>query len=312
MPERTFTDKPAVRESVPLLVGLMGASGSGKTYSALRIATGMQKVTGGDIYAIDTESRRMLHYADGFNFRHVELTAPFSPLDYLAAIEHCVKQKAGVLIVDSMSHEHEGPGGVLEWHDKEMGGNFKKQFTAWAKPKAARRRLINTVLQLGVNAVFCFRAKEKIKVPAQKGADVIQLGWMPIAGDEFLYEQTVNFLLYPNSGGVPTWQTDQPGENMMMKLPRQFESLLKPPKQLNEDTGRELAEWSAGGYTPAVAADDPTDGDAEILIAAIMDAADKKEVEQMASDSRDTNWSNSQRSAIRGAIKQRSEEFAAA
>ena len=36
-PVRTFEAKPAVRESVPLLVGLMGASGSGKTYSALRL-----------------------------------------------------------------------------------------------------------------------------------------------------------------------------------------------------------------------------------------------------------------------------------
>jgi ABC-type sulfate/molybdate transport systems ATPase subunit len=74
---RTFTDSPAVRESVPLLVGLMGASGSGKTYSALRIATGMQRVAGGEIFVIDTESKRSLHYADTFKFRHVPFDAPF-------------------------------------------------------------------------------------------------------------------------------------------------------------------------------------------------------------------------------------------
>ena len=64
MAERVFDDKPAVRERVPLLLGLVGPSGGGKTYSALRLARGFQKVTGGDIHFIDTEARRVFHYAD--------------------------------------------------------------------------------------------------------------------------------------------------------------------------------------------------------------------------------------------------------
>ena len=74
-PARTFTDKEAKRMHVPLLIGLVGSSGSGKTFSALRIATGIQKVTGGDIYYIDTESRRALHYADAFKFLESVFTA---------------------------------------------------------------------------------------------------------------------------------------------------------------------------------------------------------------------------------------------
>jgi len=131
MTTRSFEDRVAIRERVPLLIGLGGPSGSGKTFSALRLATGMQRVTGGEIYFIDTEARRALHYAEQFNFRHVEFKAPFSPLDYLAAIEFCVKKAAGVVIVDSMSHEHEGPGGVLEWHEAELdrmaGDDYKKR-----------------------------------------------------------------------------------------------------------------------------------------------------------------------------------------
>jgi hypothetical protein len=49
-PERKFTANDAKREHVPLLIGLTGPSGGGKTYSALRLATGIQQVTGGDIY----------------------------------------------------------------------------------------------------------------------------------------------------------------------------------------------------------------------------------------------------------------------
>ena len=85
---RQFTDSPAVREKVPLWFGLAGASGSGKTYSAQRIAKGMQRVIGGDIFGIDTESKRMLHYADKFNFRHIPFSEPFGSLDYLEAVSY--------------------------------------------------------------------------------------------------------------------------------------------------------------------------------------------------------------------------------
>ena len=124
-PTRSFDDKPAIREATPLLVGIMGPSGGGKTYSALRLATGIQRVSGGDIGFIDTEARRALHYAEKFKFRHLDFRAPFGPLDYLAAVEHFVNKGVKTIIVDSMSHEHEGPGGVLEMHDQEMGGDFK-------------------------------------------------------------------------------------------------------------------------------------------------------------------------------------------
>jgi ABC-type sulfate/molybdate transport systems ATPase subunit len=55
MPQRNFEARDAVREHVPLLIGLTGPSGGGKTFSALRLATGIQQVTGGDIYFVDTE-----------------------------------------------------------------------------------------------------------------------------------------------------------------------------------------------------------------------------------------------------------------
>src|SRR5262245_29326672 len=119
-PVRTFEAKAAVRESVPLLIGLMGPNGGGKTKSALRLAEGIRDVSVGDIYGIDTEARRMLHYASTHKFQHVQFDAPFGSLDYLAALEHCVGKGAGVVIVDSMSHEHEGPGGLLDLHDQEL------------------------------------------------------------------------------------------------------------------------------------------------------------------------------------------------
>lgn len=257
---RTFEDKPATRDKVPLLIGLMGPSGSGKTFSALRLATGIQQVSGGEIYFIDTEARRGLHYADRFKYRHMEFGAPFGSLDYLAAITHCVKKGAGVVIVDSMSHEHDGPGGVLEQHEQELdrmaGQDYGKRnsmnLIAWAKPKAARRHLISGLLQLNCNFVFCFRAKEKAKPVKKDGKTVIEnQGWMPIAGEEFVYEQTVNCLLLPGSNGVPTWRSDEPGEKAMMKLPEQFRHLFGNGQTIDESLGAAMAQWASGSKREA-------------------------------------------------------------
>ncbi len=250
---RAFIDSPAVREQTPVLVGLVSPSGAGKTYSALRLATGMQRVTGGEIFVVDTEQKRSLHYATKFKFRHVPFGKPFSPVDYLQAIDHCVTKGAKIVIVDSMSHEHEGPGGVLEMHsaklDKLAGDDWKKRerctMLAWSEPKQQRRRLLNSIVQMDCNFVFCFRAKRKIK--PNKGGEPVDLGWMPIGGEEFVYEMTLNAIMHPGSNGTPTWKPTEPGEREMVKMPDQFSDVFSSNPQLSEDVGEKLARWAAGG-----------------------------------------------------------------
>lgn len=255
---RTFEHRHASRESVPLLVGIYGPSGSGKTYSALRLASGIRRVSGGKVFVIDTEARRSLHYAADFDFEHLQFDAPFGPLDYLAALQHCEKNGAKVVVIDSMSHEHEGPGGVLEMHEQQAEELSRKwnqsrdavNFPAWAKPKSERRRLINSILQLQINLVSCFRAKEKTK-PGPKGSrELMHLGFMPIAGEEYIYEQTLCALLEPGANGVPTWVggKDAPGEQRMIKLPKQFQSLFANSRQFDEDMGEAMARWAAGTH----------------------------------------------------------------
>lgn len=259
-----FVATRARRERVPLLIGLCGPSSSGKTFSALRLASGIRRETGGDIYVIDTEARRSLHYADRFDFQHVEFGAPFGSLRYLEALQWAVKQGAKVIVLDSMSHEHEGPGGYLETHEKELtrlaGDDWKKRnsmnFLAWARPAAERRALINGMLQLECNFVFCFRAKEKLKI--ERGKDPVDLGWMPIAGPEFVFEMTLQALLLPGSGGVPTWRPEMPGERAMVKLPAHFRSMFEGAgRPLDEDTGAALAQWARGDGATRPAASSP-------------------------------------------------------
>lgn len=251
---RVFVDTEAKRCAVPLLIGLVGPSGSGKTYSALRLATGVQRVSGGEIFVIDTEAKRALHYARGgkFKFRHVPFEPPFEPGDYLAAIEHCAKKGAKVVVIDSMSHEHEGPGGVLEMHAAELDrltrGDDKKRnsmtMMAWQRPKAERRRMVQGILQLPLAVIMCFRGKPKLKMV--KGRDPEQRGFMAIAGEELMFELTMKALMLPQANGVPTWESDFEGEQATIKLPEQFRDLLLLQRgPLSEDIGESMARWAS-------------------------------------------------------------------
>lgn len=251
-----FEAKPAVLEKVPLLIGLAGASSSGKTKSALRMAEGIRDVIGGEVYGIDTEARRMAHYAGEHKFQHVEFNAPFGSLDYLEAIRYCVGKGASVVIVDSMSHEHEGLGGLIDMQETELdrlaGSDYGKRermkMLAWQKPKANRRALINGLLQLNANFIFCFRAREKTK-PIRNGGktEIVDMGFMPIAGEEFLFEMTANCLLLPKSGGVPTWESEHIGERGIMKMPSYLAHAFPKGQPISEETGRALATWAKGG-----------------------------------------------------------------
>jgi hypothetical protein len=261
---RQFEIAPAVRKTVGLLIGLVGPSSSGKTYSALRLATGIQRVCGGDIDFIDTENGRALYYADRFKFNHLRFGAPFSPDDYLEAVRFCARRGSKTVIIDSMSHEHEGPGGVLEWHKTETDALAKRwktspekaQMAAWGPPKTARRRLINELLQLNVNLIMTFRAKEKIKIVP--GKDPVPLGWQPICGDEFMYEMVLQALLLPGSDGKPVWQSSMDSERAVMKLPTQFAPIFDRtnPVQFSEEIGERLARWAAGGDKSASGIDE--------------------------------------------------------
>lgn len=249
---RAFESKPAVREAVPLITSLIGPSGGGKTFSALRLGSGMRKANGGKLFVIDTEARRALHYADDFDFEHVEFRAPFCPLDYLDAIDHCVEGGAGVIVIDSLSHEWEGEGGVLEQHDAILddrcGNDWKKRaamnFAAWVKPKAKHTRLKNSLLQRRVHFVLCFRAKEKMK--PVRGKEPVQLGWQPIAGADLVYEATVSMILHPGANGVPTLVPEIAGEKQMVKCPAKLLPIFGKGKPLSEDMGEQLATWSDG------------------------------------------------------------------
>lgn len=247
----TFQFRPAVRERVSLLIGIAGSSGSGKTYSALQLATGLAGPNG-RIAVIDTEAGRALHYADQFKFDHGDLRAPFSPDAYREAIVAADEAGYDVIVIDSMSHEHEGEGGLLDWADREAANH--KPPKNWVKPKTAHKRMMNRLLQLRAHLIFCLRAEEKMRVEQQDvgngrrkmvivpAADLpLNERWQPIAEKRFAYELTASFLMTPDRPGVP----------LPLKLQEQHRHAFPEGSQMGSEAGEKLAAWASGGKPPA-------------------------------------------------------------
>jgi hypothetical protein len=246
---RTFEAKPAVREEGPLLLGMVGPPGGGKTLSSLRLAKGIQSVRGGDIIVIDTEGGRSRKYADIIPFRCHEFQPPCRSEDFLAAIKAQLSSKPACIIVDSLSDEHEGEGGYLEWHDEmvpKMGGN---EWAAWAKPKASRKKLISGLLHIKTPLIFTFRAREKTKQnPDAKAArdKIVNIGWQPVAPLEIVHTLDLTCILPPRADGVPVWKSDKIGEDFIIKLPNYLQPYIKEGEALSEQMGADFARWAAG------------------------------------------------------------------
>jgi len=274
---RRFTAEPAKRTATPLFIGLFGPSSSGKTYSALELATGIQSVVGGDIVGIDTENRRMLHYADDFDFKHIDFQPPFGSLDYRDVIKAAEDMGAKTVIVDSMSHEHEGPGGMIELHEQiarrmaTWDGKFdpkkfeRVKMLAWNEPKQNRRALLNQLVRTNLNVVCCWRAKHTSKpqtVPVldnnnqptgRTKQEVVDMGYTPIGGEEFVFEMTVAAFLPPGARGVPVWEPEKPGEKAMVKLTKDhawLREIAAKGRPLNRQIGAGLARWALGTAAP--------------------------------------------------------------
>lgn len=244
-----ITFKRGVRGSIPLLLGFAGGTGSGKTYTALRVARG---IAGEHPFAvIDTENDRALHYADEFEFEHGGLEAPFGPDRYLEAIRAArahldgVPRDRRVIVVDSASHEHEGEGGLLDIQAAEftrLGGRDAVKLLSWVKPKQEHKRFVTRLLQLDAHVILCFRAEEKGELVDGKWVAKKSLtgldGWIPIAEKRLPFEMTASWLLV----------ADNPGVGRPIKLPRKLAAVWPNPSgQITEELGARLQEWAAKG-----------------------------------------------------------------
>jgi AAA domain len=237
---------PAKRSGTGVLIMIAGPSGSGKTKSALRLAVGL--AMGGPIGFCDTEHGRALYYADEFDFLHHELKEPFSPSKFELAAVSSLKAKHAVWICDSFSHEHIGPGGMLDMFEATLrrmaGDDFTKReqlkYTAWIEPKSQHKHMLQRLWQLNMHVILCCHAEKKldlIKDPRTgKTVPDPNAGLTPVCAPDIPYAMTVSFMLNAKQPGVPA----------RIKSFDKIDPLVSTEHVLDEDTGHRIALWASG------------------------------------------------------------------
>jgi len=178
--------KKASRKRVFLKIGLMGASGSGKTRSALELAKGL--ANGGQIAVIDTENGSSSLYSHVTEFDVADIEPPFAPEKYIAAIKQAEEQGYAVIIIDSFSHAWKY---LLDKKEKlDARGGKQNSYANWGPVKTEADELKNAILQSRIHVIACMRAKTDY---SQEGGKVQKVGLAAIQEPDVEYEFTVVF-----------------------------------------------------------------------------------------------------------------------
>lgn len=232
----------AKREQVWIKVLLSGASGSGKSFSALRVGTGIAKACGSKIAYIGTEGSRNKYYADDFDYDLLELESPFESEKYMKAIDAAVDAGYKVLIIDSTTHEWKWLNDV---HDKMPGNSF----TNWSKLKPRHAKFMEKVLTSPIHVIATARGKDEYVLEEKNGKQVPKKVGMGAQQDKDIsYEYTVS-LMISQDDHIASADKDN------TKL---FDGKYEV---LTEKHGALLYEWANKGEAPAPKKQKPREDD---------------------------------------------------
>lgn len=291
----TFTFKKAVRSASKLRLAISGASGSGKTYSALLLAKGI----GGRIAVIDTERGSASLYADmeGMpEFDVLELDAPFSPERYAEAIAAAESAGYDILIIDSMSHEWNGKGGCLEEVDNIARARYRgNTWSAWNEMTPCHRKFVDAMLTSKLHIIATMRSKTEVAqdVDANGKKVVKKLGMKVEQRDGVDYEFTIMFDLV-HDGHFANASKDRTG----------LFSSRPDPVVITPETGAEIKRWLEGaGVTPE---------EFEALMAKTLNANTLEELGEIGREIASKGLCNEDRAKIKNAYLTRRKEIESA
>jgi hypothetical protein len=220
----------ASRKNAKIKMAIQGPSGSGKTYSALSLAYGLC----GDwtkIAVIDTENHSSELYAHLGNYQVLHVEAPFSPERYIEAIQVCEKADIEVIIIDSISHEWEGIGGILATHSTMTGNTY----TNWAKLTPRHNAFVQHMLQSPLHIIGTIRAKQEYILSERNGKQVPEkVGMKGVTREGMDYEFTLVFNLDMRNQATATKD-------------RTSVFYGKPEFRITSETGRKVLAWCNEG-----------------------------------------------------------------
>ena len=220
----------ASRKRAKIKMALQGPSGSGKTYSALLVAFGLCN-DWTKVAVIDTENHSAELYSHLGQYNTVELTAPFAPEKYIEAINLCDKAEMQVIIIDSISHEWEGIGGILDVHGN-MAGN---SFTNWSKLTPRHNAFIQAILQSSSHIIGTIRSKQDYVLNEKNGKMVPEkVGLKGVTRESMDYEFTLVFDIDIK-------------HNANVSKDRTGLFVGKPEFRITSETGKQILDWCNKG-----------------------------------------------------------------
>mgnify|MGYP000494615008 CR=1 FL=1 len=235
--------RKAQKQKAKLRIGISGTSGSGKTYSALLLASGMTSWK--KIAVIDTENGSADLYSKLGNYNVITLKAPFSPERYIEAIHECEKENMEVIIIDSITHEWDGNGGCLELVEQvAKASSSKNSYTAWAKITPRHNAFVQSILQSSAHVITTVRRKQDYDMSKDSNGRTVvtKMGLKEVTREGFEYELTLSFNLTQNH--LAEASKDRTGLFMD-----------KPEFIISEAIGRNLQEWSEEGVLEPLASE---------------------------------------------------------
>lgn len=242
--------KKAKREKIKVPIMITGASGSGKTASALIMAKGIIEKMFPDlpdheqwekIGVIDTEHKRSLLYADAKvgkteigEFMHIDFEPPFTVARYTEAFNMFKQHGAEVIIVDSMTHAWSGEGGILEQVERIQQGNPKMQMQAWNQVKPLEKTFLRLLTGNSVYVIGTTRSKQAYDMSKDENGktQIVKLGLKPDQKDSLEYEFAVAFRI---------------DENHFAEATKDNSNLFNNGFQITKETGHQIYEWSSEG-----------------------------------------------------------------
>lgn len=225
--------RKASRKKSKIRLGLSAQAGGGKTMSAILIAFGLVE-DWSKIGVIDSENGSADLYSHLGEYNVLSLSAPFTPEKYTAAIKECEDAGCEVIIIDSITHEWDGPGGCLSIMDS-LGGSYQN----WAKVTPRHQKFIDSILQSKAHIITTVRRKQDYEMTKDSNGKVKveKVGLKEVTREGFEYELTTNL------------EIDQQ-HNATASKDRTGLFAGKPPFIPSIETGKMIAEWCESGTDP--------------------------------------------------------------
>ncbi len=230
-----FEITQATRDKAPITAAFIGGSGAGKTYSALLFARGLVGPNG-KIVVIDTEGGRSKIYADDPDiggFFHLDLVEPYRSERFREAFKAAIQFGADAVVIDTISHEHEGFLEYAEQEEARISGRAASR-NKWIKPKAGRKRFYSAISSSHAHVIATIRLNRIVNMDVKPAVEIMK----PECDKDFPYRLDLSVEIQPNH------------ETKIIKVPKPLVGIVSDGVMITKDHGAALSKNIAQQQEP--------------------------------------------------------------